>query len=132
MQILMKNENLIISFDYNPSLIEVIKRFDSRKFNPNTKEWTVPIIHTKKVLETLIPLGFSVHQDVNDEYNRTIKHKQKIERILASDFKESENEAFEKTNLPLFNFQKIGAGFLCVTNSALLADEPGLGKTIQT
>jgi len=132
MQISKENKNLIISFDYNPSLIEVIKRFDSRKFNPDTKEWSVPFIHVKKVLETLIPLGFSARQDVRNGYDGAIKYKHKIERILAGNFKDSEKELFKKTNLPLFDFQKIGTGFLCATGSSLLGDEPGLGKSIQS
>lgn len=131
MQISKNGENLIISFDYNPALIEIVKQFDSRKFNSDTREWIVPSIHVKNVLETLIPLGFSARQDVRDEYDKVVKHKQKIERILASDFKDSEKEALEKTTLPLYNFQKIGTGFLSVTKSSLLADEPGLGKTMQ-
>ncbi len=125
-------ENLIISFDYNPVIIEVVKQFDSRKYKSTTKEWIVPIVHVKRVLETLIPLGFSARQDVRDEYDKVIKHKQNIERILANNLKETETDAIEKTNLPLYNFQKIGTGFLCATSSSLLGDEPGLGKTIQS
>ncbi len=131
MQISKKGDSLIIQFDYDPALVEIVKKFDSRKFDVKTKEWTVPIIHTKKVLETLIPLGFSARQDVRDRYDQAIKHNQKIKRILASEFNDSEKEAILKTKLPLFNFQKIGTGFLCVTKSALLGDEPGLGKSIQ-
>ncbi|MFA5395698.1 MAG: DEAD/DEAH box helicase [Methanogenium sp.] len=131
MQITKTGENLIIKFDYNPALIEVVKQFDSRKFNPDTKEWIVPAIHVKKVLETLIPLGFSASQTVRDDFDSVIKYKQKIERILAGEFKESEKEALHNTDLPLFDFQKIGTGFLCATKSSLLGDEPGLGKSIQ-
>jgi len=126
-----EKENLIIQFDYNPILVEVVKRFDSRKFNTKTKEWSVPIIQVKKVLETLIPLGFSARQDVRDEYAKAIKHKRKIERILESRFKDCEEEEFKKIDLPLFDFQKIGVGFLLVTRSSLLGDEPGCGKSLQ-
>lgn len=127
-----EKENLIITFEYNPVIIEIVKQFDSRKYNSTNKEWIVPIVHVKKVLDTLIPLGFSAKQDVRDEYDRVMKHKEKVERILASDFADNEKEAIEKTGLPLFNFQKIGTAFLCTTKSALLADEPGLGKSIQS
>ena len=132
MLIARDKENLIITFDYNPVIIEIVKTFDSRKYKSTTKEWIVPIIHIKRVLETLIPLGFSARQDVRDEYDKVIKHKQNVERILANDLKEFETDAIEKTKLPLFNFQKIGTGFLCATKSSLLGDEPGLGKTIQS
>jgi len=131
MQITKENNNLIIKFDYQPALVEIVKRFDSRKYNIETKEWIVPVLHVKEVLETLIPLGFSAKQDVRDDYDRAIKDKQKIERILASEFNDSEKEAVLKTKLPLYNFQEIGTNFLCATHSSLLGDEPGLGKSIQ-
>jgi len=51
---------------------------------------------------------------------------------LSNELKPSEQEVLKNTNLPLFNFQKIGVGFLCVAKSALLGDEPGCGKSIQT
>lgn len=132
MQISKKENVLIITFEYDPILVEIVKKFDSRKYNTKTKEWSVPIVHTKKVLETLIPLGFSARQDVRDEYDEIIRHNHKVEKILAGNFNDSEKEAILKTNLPLFDFQKIGTGFLCVNKSALLGDEPGLGKSIQS
>lgn len=132
MQISKKENDLIITSNYDPCLIEIIKKFNSRKYNAKTKEWSVPIVHTKKVLETLIPLGFSARQDVRNIYDQIIKDNEKIKRILTGIFNSSEKETFSKINLPLFNFQKIGASFLCSKKSALLGDEPGLGKSIQS
>ena len=132
MQISKKGNNLIIEFEYNPCLVEIVKRFDSRTFNSKTKEWVVPIVHIKKVLETLIPLGFSAKQDVRDEYDKAVKHSQKVKKILAKEFTEHEKITLNNIQLPLFEYQKIGAGFLTITESALLGDEPGLGKSIQS
>ena len=131
MLIKKEKNNLILSFEYNPALIEVIKLFDNRKYISKDKVWSVPIIHIKKTLETLIPLGFSSTQEVLYEYNKFLIREKTIDRILASDFKESEKKLLNEVNLPLFPFQKIGVGFLCATKSSLLGDEPGLGKSIQ-
>jgi SNF2 family DNA or RNA helicase len=132
MQITKKENNLIIEFEYNPALVELVKRFDSRTFNSKTKQWVVPIVHIKKVLETLIPIGFSAKQDVRDEYDKAVKHSHKVKKILAKEFTEHERTTLENIGLPLFEYQKIGAGFLTITESALLGDEPGLGKSIQS
>lgn len=131
MQISKKDNNLIISFEYNPALVAIVRQFDNRKFDAKTKKWSVPDVHIKTVLETLIPLGFSARREVLDEYNKALKQKRKIKRILANEFNSAEELIFKDLNLPLFDFQKIGVGFLCVTKSALLGDEPGLGKSIQ-
>jgi len=131
MNITKEKENLIIRFEYDPVLIEIVKQFENRKYDSKNKEWSVPIIHIRKVLETLTPLGFKTNQDVLYYYNQFLKREKTIDRILASEFKDSETVLFEELKLPLFNFQKIGVGFLCATKSALLGDDPGLGKSIQ-
>lgn len=132
MKISKYKNSICISFEYNPMIVEIVKRFNNRRYDLNTKEWIVPMSQIKEVLETLIPLGFTTDIDARNEYDEKMKHKLKIKRITEGNFKESEIEAIQKTKLPLLNFQKIGTGFLCVTKSALLGDEPGCGKSIQT
>lgn len=132
MKIREDKKNLIISFDYDPALITILGNFNGRKYNAKTKEWSVPKIHILEVLDSLLSLGFEIDDKIKEEYVYAIKRKKKIAKLLASEFNEAENTAFKNINLPLFNFQKVGAGFLCATKSALLGDEPGLGKSIQT
>ena len=132
MKINKKNDNLIITLDYDPILIETIKQFNTRKYNSKTKEWIVPAVHVKQVLDTLLPLGFIADENTQQEYRDNDKHKRKINRILAGEFKEIEKKVLKDTKLPLYEYQKIGTGFLCANGSSLLGDECGLGKTIQT
>jgi SNF2 family DNA or RNA helicase len=131
-----KDENLIITFDYNPVIISLIKCFVGRKFNPADKSWSVPKIHMQDVLKTLIPLGFEMDESIREYYNKNyaVKDilKEKVERMKEGRFKQCELDLFEKTGLPLREFQKKGVGFMCVTKSALLADDVGLGKSLQT
>jgi len=58
MNITSDDKDLIINFEYNPYLVEIIRKFNSRKFNNKDKNWRIPKIHVKNVLETLVPLGF--------------------------------------------------------------------------
>ncbi|MCP6727362.1 MAG: SNF2-related protein [Patescibacteria group bacterium] len=133
MQISKNNKNeLVLTFDYNAALVEIVKHFDSRKYDNETKEWTVPVLHVVQVLDTLTPLGFHTSLEVLEEYDKAKKKKKKIKRIREGDFKDSEIEIFKLLNLPLFGFQEIGAGFLVATKSSLLGDEPGCGKSIQS
>ena len=132
MEIRKEKDNLILSFEYNAAIIEIIKQFESRKYEPKTKEWSIPIIHTKKVLDRLVPLGFRVRADVLDNYNKSVRRSKMIDRILEDRLKKTEREVIKKTGLPLFNYQQLGTAFLYATESSLLGDEPGTGKTIQT
>ena len=125
-----KNNNLILSFNYNPVIISIIKNFESRKYDVKTREWSVPIVHIIDVLDILMPFKFQPSKEVNEEYDKAIRKKAKIQKILEGDFNKAEIKLIKKTKLPLFDFQKIGAGFLCTTGSSLLGDEPGTGKSI--
>lgn len=130
MTIDIENKKLIIIFQYNPIFIEIIKAFPDRKFIKNNKNWSVPIIHVKTVLDTLLPLNFIATDIVQNEYIKDAKYRQKIDKIKNGELKTSELLLLTQTNLPLYDYQKIGAGFLCIVGSGLLGDAPGTGKSI--
>ncbi len=132
MKITKYKNSLIIAFEYNPILIQIVRNFRNRKFDNKQKVWIVDLSQIKEVLEVLTPLGFKASREVLDEYNKEILKRKKINRILSGNFKVIEENLLHQTTLPFYNFQKIGVGFLCVLNSGLIADEPGLGKTIQS
>lgn len=133
MQIRKNNKHeLIVSFEYSAALVEIMRSFDSRKYDRDTKEWTVPMLHVMQVLDSLTPLGFHATKEVLEKYAEARKRKRKIERIKAGEFKDSEKDILKKLKLPLFGFQQIGTGFLAASHSSLLGDEPGLGKSIQS
>jgi len=132
MNITQDKNNLIISFDYNPALVAIIKGINGRKFDSEHNVWTFPKQSIKEVLDVLTPLGFVVDPSLKDGYKEQGLLKAKIERIKRGEFKDSEKELFENIGLPLMPFQKIGSGFLCVSGSSLLADSPGCGKSIQS
>lgn len=127
-----ENNSLKIVFAYNPVIVNAVKKIDGRKFDSKEKCWTVPVIQVKKVIDILSKYKFQFNSEVINEYNNFLKKEKKIERVRQGKFKESEEQLFKEINLPLFDFQKIGAGFLSVTQSGLIGDEPGLGKSLQS
>jgi len=128
---LYKN-NLIINSENNPILYSIIKQFLGSKWDDDHSVWKVPVSQVEIVVDSLSKFNFIIDPAVQEEYNNSIKLRAKINRILEGRFKDSEIALFEKTKLPLVPFQKIGAGFMLVTGSCLLADEPGCGKSIQS
>ena len=129
MYIKTNKNNLIITFDYNPVIVNIVNKFEGRIFNNTLKNWSVPIIHVVKVLDVLKPIGFKTDFKTLDLYDRQIKKDAKIKHILEE---VKTNENIEKLNLPLFDFQKKGVCFLEEVGSAILGDSPGLGKSIQS
>jgi SNF2 family DNA or RNA helicase len=132
MKIYKHKEKIRIEFPYNPIIIEKIKRIDGRKFDPKTKTWDVPIFQIQKVLDTFSKHDIEISPELLEESKNYLKKERTLSRIKKGDFKESEEKIFKKIKLPLFDFQKIGAGFLSAAKSGLLGDEPGLGKSIQS
>ena len=97
----------IYPFSYDD--VNAIKALPSRRYNPKNKIWFVPLSDIDILLE---------HNIISKEdYNKIIQ-------------KQSPKTEFT-TSLPLYSFQKEGASFLINKKSALLADEMGVGKTVQ-
>lgn len=133
MQISKNNKNeILLEFEYNPALVEIVKHFDNRKFDDENKVWTVPMMHVVEVLDRLTPLCFKSSSEILEEYDKSKKYKRRINRIKNGNLRETEIKKINLLNLPFFNYQKIGAAFLSTTRNSLLGDEPGLGKTLQS
>jgi len=49
----------IISFHYDPELVEAIKKLPNRKYNPALKHWTVPEYNRREVLQFAAKFGFT-------------------------------------------------------------------------
>lgn len=123
---LSKNENsLTITFKYDPKILNVVREIDGRKFNAALKRWEVPLANIVDCWEVLKPLGFTADAEVLAAYNA---RKAEIDSILSI----KQNDAPYTGTLPLFDFQRTGTAFLRALPAALLADVPGLGKTLQT
>lgn len=125
MTINLKGNQLIITFKYDPQIIGAMRSIAGRKFDMVKKHWIVPAENAVECIERLAPYGLTPTLEAKREYD-----KQKSHETIAAEIKTTPAEY--TGSLPLFDFQKIGAKFLKTMPSALLADAPGLGKTIQT
>lgn len=121
----IKNNKVVPSFQYDPDIVLAIKSIDGRVWNKGAKQWEIPIENLDEVMKVLVPMGFRVSSLVLDVVKREREFLDNIEKIKQSD------EPFS-SSLPLFDFQHKGARFLKNMPFALLADVPGLGKSIQT
>lgn len=127
---LRKNKNgvlrLMVTFEYKPAIVAKIREIPGRQYIAAGKCWEIPIENAEECVRTLSPLGFAVHADV-----RAILSKEKAIREAADAIRSSATAVYNGS-LPLFDFQKVGVAFLRSMPHALLADVPGLGKSIQT
>lgn len=136
-----KNERFLLSFKFDWTIIKAVKEVDSKKWNESTKQWSIS--SDLNALKQLRSECFWSKVDLvfTDAAESKIKRLERdvVERKAKN--KEIESlKVIEDTNLDLssyisaelFPYQKIGHKFLELNNGVgIIADEPGLGKTIQ-
>ncbi len=124
-RISVAGNSLLVTFKYHPRLLNVIREVDGRFFNKEKRRWEVPVENVVECWDALKDHGFIADNEVLALYQ---KRAVELERI--ADIKRVSAPYLGK--LPLYDFQKTGAAFLRELPAALLADVPGLGKTLQT
>jgi SNF2 family DNA or RNA helicase len=102
---------------------------DGRTWNDEEKRWEFPIPHLPKVFEIFSDSDIRCEQNVIDVKDSLIAHREALDVI-----REKEDTDFDAGDLllPLYPYQKVGVEFIHkAAGRALIADEPGLGKTVQ-
>lgn len=123
--IALHGDKLVVSFRFDPAIVAAVKSIDGRLWNKDMKQWEIPKENVGEVLKALEPLGFVANLQVKALKEQEDAFLASIDEIRATD-------ATYDGPLPLFDFQRVGATFLKAMPAALLADVPGLGKSIQT
>ena len=137
---------MLVKFPYNKELIEEIKQIPGRKYNPNEKGWDIP--------DRFLPMAANMLQDyypniadiVRDFHALTspkpdlgnIATAKDIEELDVRYSQEVVQDVKERLQTPydLYAYQEIAVAFLESRiqdgKGALIGDQPGLGKTIET
>ena len=58
-----RGDEAVLSFDYDRFLVRAVKTLDRRRYDPMTKEWTIPIHYYADALATLEAVGAEVAMD---------------------------------------------------------------------
>lgn len=112
---------LVLDFPYDQKIIDALKKMGG-VYDKDQKKWKLLV--TRKVIAELKKLGFSVGSEIE-------KALEEIEsKIKSSKSGEAELE-IPGLKAQLFGYQKAGAKFALEKQRVLIADEPGLGKTLQ-
>lgn len=124
-RLLVVGDKIAICFKYEPRIINVVRELDGRTFNAEKKQWEVPSWNVVAVVDALKPFGFQVRDPVWKIYNERKRIEEEAANVEVT-------AATYDGSLPLYDFQKVGASFIRSLPASLLADVPGLGKTLQT
>jgi SWI/SNF-related matrix-associated actin-dependent regulator of chromatin subfamily A-like protein 1 len=114
------DQTIAVRFDYHPDLVTKIKELPSRKWVPAQKIWTVPFVFYPEVLDFAKKNKFVIEKNL---YNRINGTKEPVPEELSNDL---------KAKYPVYDFQIEGIHFLQKNKKAFLADQMGLGKTVES
>lgn len=127
-----KGGQYLLRFKYDPNILEAIKTIPSRKWDGTVKAHYISKYDVEPTIIALRAGGYS--------YNFTEAAEQGIAGFIQAKKKllilknlSSESVSLKVTlKLPLRPFQVVGHNYLTEVRSCILADEMGVGKTVQT
>ncbi len=125
---LKDNKTAYILMPYNKLLLEQFKyEIDGRTWNGDEKRWEFPAVHLPKVSKMFPDANFSKEAEA-------LCAKLKERREDLDEIRDKEDTDFEVPGmkLDLYPYQKVGVHFVDRAGGrCLIADAPGLGKTVQ-
>ena len=136
---------MIVKFPYNEEVINRIREIPGRKWVPDEKGWEIPDRFLNRAAEAVDSFYPNVAETIRIYANRLAPKQAAIEELasaltpdtVSTDIGVKALQNIKKElNLShsLFPYQELGVAFLetVPTRGAVIADAPGLGKTIQT
>lgn len=115
---LIDNNVIRIFFSYSSKSVELVKSFSIRTWNPELKCWEIPLKICPEIPKIL---GIQIPQNIKDVYEYI---------YIPKPIKFNPN--LLKQEVKPYPFQISGVEFLSSNKNSLLADDVGLGKTLQS
>jgi len=120
----------LITFSYNPALVEAIRSVPGRRWDKEQKQWHVPTeLGAMTALRTFSEAqAFDVSDQALAELSTRLQTAKEMTAISSAHDADLEVQGLGGTLLP---FQKAGVAYVVKAKRVLIADEPGLGKTVE-
>ena len=123
-EILVKDGNLYVKSEYDRHIVSFMRSRPRRFWDTKTREWKLPESDLDLLIQALSGYEYNINHADNQE---------KVEESLSSPSKEIKNLIPEDYNFKTkpFKYQLDGINYGLAHDKYLLADSPGLGKSLQ-
>lgn len=126
----VKDNTLFIKFPYNPELVSKVKQLPERDWKGEKKRWEISV--SSKNCKKVIEFGKKNKFDISDEVIEKCEECQKTIKESKSLESDIEVEGLGNDDLNLRPFQRAGVEYGVNKERVLIADEVGLGKTVES
>lgn len=129
-QIFLKNQRLYILFDFNRTVVDDVKTLPARTYDGDNKWWTAPINqeNVNPIFDIVAKHGFTITPEAEHALLNIGKDKNSLLNMSRAITSEYEVDGLGKT---LYPFQKAGVEYAIKAERTFMADDMGVGKTIQ-
>lgn len=125
--------SIFVTFQYNPVYVEIVKSMPKRYYNANSKEWEISYDCYSKLIGTLnqnnIPYNVKEFMESIEQLKIKVE-KSKAIQVTNKKIDISKVKDLEYKTKPR-DYQLEGIAYGLDNNKFLLADEQGLGKSLQ-
>ncbi len=121
----------VLSFPYDPKLVDAVRSLPARRWNKEAKRWTVPAAGAQSLGTLLARIQAPI------EYGDGAREKIDEQSLAANEAREASRRTSLDIQLPVpsgleyLPYQRAGIAYGLDRDGVLIADEMGLGKTIQ-
>lgn len=118
--------SIVLKFEYNEEVINKVKKIQGRRYNPENKCWYFPKSSLREIHRT-----FGKQLAWHGEPPKELQLNKYSRDVVPWEDMHIDLSVAEQLKLPPFPYQWGGANFLFQKKRAMLADEMGVGKSIQ-
>lgn len=108
--------SLFITFDFNKQIVDELKMLGNTNYNPETKEWEIPITSLSEFVDRVCKLD-DIELHIAQDENKDV-----VDDLIVDK---------SKYKTQPFDYQLDGINWGLEHDSWLLLDAPGLGKSLQ-
>lgn len=123
---LSKSGRLIFAFPYQPDIVAAVKAIPGRLWDVKKKVWTTPPV--LEAVEVADKFGFSISDSLRKALLTSAKKEAELLEKSASTDADIEVPTLSGTLMP---YQKAGVAYASAVGRCLIADQMGLGKTVE-
>ena len=120
-----------LEFPYDPALVDAVRALPSRRWNKETKCWTVPHSAAAALTEMLARIQGAIEYAPGARKQLESVQAERQDALVASRQTDAAIEIPAPEGLSYLPYQRAGIAYAAARTGVLIADEMGLGKTIQ-